>query len=81
MEKLPGTEIAAEIAALKALVVALIEKISLSQEDATVRAELLNSALGNLKRSNTWNAPSDPTEELRQRACQRCMEIVDTAFS
>lgn len=81
MERMPGTEIAAEIAALKALLVVLIQKTAPSQTGAAGGADLLNSALGTLKQANMWNAPSDPTDELQQRACQRCREIVDAAFN
>lgn len=77
MEKLPGTEVAAEIAALKALVLSLAEIIACTQDQDTFKSRLLNQALTRLQRPSTWNAPKNPTEELKDRARSRCQQIVN----
>jgi hypothetical protein len=77
VEKLSGAELAAEVAALKALVVTLAEMLAASHREADFKTRLLNGALSKLRHPMIWNAPRDPSDELRTRASARCQEIVD----
>jgi len=79
MERLSGLELVAEVAALKAIVLTLMQMVeSVHENQNGFKLKLLNEGLTMLARSTTWNAPVNPTDEIKYRARSRCQQIIES---